>query len=306
MTNKNAVSDAAYDAFVKESAGWNVDQSGLPSVQARQNRKTKGGDGMIDERFAPLASDRPLKLRRALTKFANDNSRDAEVAAVLRNVKDDADGHEGAVFFTIRATGQQLAVNVERTRDGWTAIADGQRYTAATRDDLLSAISKGLNDHARDLTAADLREVSQTCALQGYLYGIAKYCALKTGTSEQDILSDYDGYVLDARNARLVDESMSFCFLACSPEFSPGADWPSFLAYYANGRHYSWPLMQGAKAAYIEERQQARRDAILSPPAEPPAPEEPPTYTELDELGNGQLDELYRSTLKVHARAARH
>jgi hypothetical protein len=301
-----AVRDTAAEVFLRESEGWQVDHP----LTRKGTTKPGSGSTFIDDRFAPLANDRPLRLRRALTTFVNKNARDKEISDILRvgGVHDDSEGPTGTCIFHVTETGEELHVQVEHLDggDGWTGKVNGKRYHALTRDGLLSLISRELNNNVRNLTGAELREISILCqtAGQGFYRGVAKYVAKKTGMPESEVLSD--SALLDNRNARVFDEAVNFCFLAVHGDFSPGPEWNDWLARYARGRHYNFALLEGAKAAYEREIETAARESLLSTANnEATQPDEPPTYNELDQLNDDELSGQFTSVKRERAKMIR-
>jgi hypothetical protein len=265
MTAKEQISATAYDAFIKESEGWNVDLSALPSVQTRKKKKSNSGDGFIDERFAPLADDRPLKLRRVLTDFANKNSRDREVVETLRlgGVQNDSEGREGVCHFRVSRTGDDVEIEIEHSGDTWSAHFNGKHHTAATRDALLSGISRELNSSSvRELSDGERREVSIYCQSRGYFAGLARYISLRTGQLESETLSDVN--VLDPRKAKLWNEAVHDCWLMCNVDFAVTEGWEEFLGVYACGRPLNAALLDGARVAWDVQQQSMERASILS------------------------------------------
>lgn len=299
-----AVRDAATESFIREAEGWQVDHPLLH----RQTAKPEAGSGMIDERFAPLSDARPLRLPRALAAFANEN-RDREVVDVLKRggVIDDSEGPAGECIFHVTQTGAELHVQIEHLDggDGWTGKVNGRRYHAPTRDGLLSLISRSLNDNVRSLSTPELREISILCqtAGQGFYRGVARYVAHRTGMPESEVLSD--SALLDNRYARVFDEAVNFCFLAVHGDFSPGADWNDFVAQYARGRHYNFALLEGAKAEYQRQVEASVRETLLSATNEVAQPDEPPTYSQLDQLNDDELSGQFRSVKRERAKMIR-
>jgi hypothetical protein len=297
-----AVRDVAYEQFEKETAGWNLDTSGWPSIHNRRQPRPKGGEGMIDNRFAPLASDSPGKLRNDLTRFVNRNARDTEVSEALRGVKDGSEGERGIVHFTIRETGQDIEVEVRKVDGLWCGTADGANYKSPTRDGLLSAISRALNaPSSHELTDAQKRECSILCQSAGFYRGVARYVALKTGLDEREVLDD--ATVLDSRYAHVFNEAVLHCWLALRTDFAPAEDFSDFVAWYAQGRNWSLQLLDGARAEYLRQREEANREALLSPvPAQPLEPEAGPDYATLDSIDGEDFNDLYRRTLREHSK----
>jgi hypothetical protein len=275
----------------------------------KQSADAGSGSGFIDDRFAPLANDRPLRLRRALTTFVNKNARDKEVSDILRigGVHDDSEGPTGTCIFHVTETGAELRVQIEHLDggDGWTGKVNGNRYHAPTRDGLLSLISRELNNNVRNLTGAELREISILCQTpgQGFYPGVARYVAKRTGMPESEVLTD--AAVLDNRTSRVYDEAVNFCFLAVHGDFSPGAEWNDFVAQYARGRHYNFALLEGAKAEYQRQVEASVRETLLSATDELPQPDEPPTYNELDQLNDADLSGQFLSVKRERAKMIR-
>ncbi len=305
---KDQISQESYDTFIKDAAGWNVDLSSLPSIQARQVKKSKSGDTFIDDRFAPLASDRPHKLRKALTKFANDNHSDREVADVLKQggVVDGSEGRTGTCIFTISATGEELPVEIEWIDGTWTGTANGKRYHALTRDGVLSLISKDLNNNVRNLTSAELREITILCntAGEGFYSGVKRYVAKRTGMDEDEVLTD--AAIRDSKTSSVYDSGVLHCWLAIRPDFSPGEDFGAFVAQFAMGRHLSVALLDGCRKDYERRSEAMAREALMStisPDAE--QSEEPPTYNQLDALNDDELAAQFRGVRRTQARLVR-
>ena len=302
----NAVADRAYEAFENDARGWNLDMASFPTMQSRRDKKQD--ETFLDPRFAPLSNDRPLKLRRALTNFANENSRDREVAEVLKQggVIDGSEGRTGVCLFTVSETGQELPIEVEWIDGTWTGSFNGQRYHAESRDGLLSLISKALNNNVRQLSEREKRECSiivQTPGL-GFYPGLALYISKKTGIPAEECLND--ALLLDSSKAALWNEAIEYCWLAMNVGFSPDEDWSAFLARYSFGRHYSLGLLDAARQAYEKLRESAARDSILSSvTTEATQHEEPPTYNELDQLNDDELSGQFSAVKKQRARMIR-
>jgi hypothetical protein len=307
MTTKQQISDTGYEAFIKESEGWNLDFSALPSVQARRSQKSVSGDGFVDERFAPLADDRPLRLRRALTDFANRNSRDREVADTLRlgGVQNDSEGREGVCHFRISETGEEIAIEIEHSGDTWSAHFNGEHHTAATRDALLSGISRELNSSSvRELSDSERREVSIICQSRGYFAGLARYISLRTGLDESEALSDAN--VLDPRKAKLWNEAVHSCWLMCNVDFAVTEGWQEFLAAYACGRPLNAALLDGARVAWEVQKQTMERQSILSQVDREPVPEELPAPEDFESMTDAEVERQMHDVAVAHAKRLRH
>lgn len=297
------VRDAATETFLREADGWQVDHP----LTRKDTPRPGSGSTFIDERFAPLSDARPLKLPRALARFANDNRADREVVDVLRRggVLDGSEGSEGLVHFTVSETGQDIEIEIRRIDGLWTGLVNGNTFKSPTRDALLSAISRSLNNNVHNLTGAELREISILCqtAGKGFYSGVAKYVALKTGMPESEVLTE--ATLLENRFARVFDEAVNFCFLAVHGDFSPGAEWNDFVAQYARGRHYNFALLEGAKAEYQRQLEASARETLLSATNELPQPDEPPTYSQLDQLNDDELSGQFRSVKRERAKMIR-
>jgi hypothetical protein len=308
MTTKEQISSTAYDAFMKESEGWNVDLSALPSVQTRKNKKSNSGDGFIDERFAPLADDRPLKLRRVLTDFANKNSRDREVVETLRlgGVQNDSEGREGVCHFRVSQTGEDVEIEIEHTGDTWSAHFNGKRHAASTRDELLSGISRQLNSSSvRELSDAERREVAIYCQSRGYFAGLARYISLRTGQPESEVLSDAN--VLNPKMAELWNSAVHDCWLMCNVDFAVTEGWQEFLGVYACGRPLNAALLDGARVAWDVQQQSMERASILSQVDHEPVPDvpAPPDFESMTdaEVERHMHDVAVANARSVHRRA---
>jgi hypothetical protein len=299
-----AVRDAATETFLREAEGWQVDHP----LTRKDAANAGSGSTFIDERFAPLSDARPLRLPRALAAFANEN-RDREVVDVLKRggVVDGSEGTEGLVHFTVSETGQDIEIEIRRVDGLWTGSVNGSTFKAPTRDGLLSAISRSLNDGTHNLSDAQLRECSLLVNTPngGFYRAIQKYVAWKAGVAEADVLSD--AMVLNPRMRRVYDEAVAFAWLSLRTDFVGGDDWPEFLAAYASGRAYSIQLLDGARQQYEKQREVAARETLLSTVNDEVTQieEQPPSYRELDALGDEELAGQFRQVRKEHAKMVR-
>ncbi|MGA8367802.1 MAG: hypothetical protein WB716_10850 [Candidatus Acidiferrales bacterium] len=308
MATREQITDEAYESFVRESAGLSVDMSSLPGVRARQPRKRED-ENFIDPRFAPLSTTQTPGLRRALAKFANENTGDREVVDVLTmgGVKDNSEGREGLVHFTVSETGEDVAIEITRTRDGWCGTVNGKRHAAATRDALLSGIVRSLNSDTRELTDVEKRRCAALCFAPnaGFLRAVGQYVAYKTGMALEDAMTD-TAY-LETKNAKAFDEATHFCWLTLRGDFSPSDEWRGFLSSYALGRSLNIAILDGARAAFEKRQEAAAREMLLSPTVEA-GPEEappPPSYEELDALDDNSLSQHLRSVRRTQAKMVR-
>jgi hypothetical protein len=308
--SREQISDEAYDSFIRESAGLNLDMASFPSIKARQNKNAEAGSNFLDPRFAPLSDARPLRLPRALARFANDNHADREVAEVLKRggVVDGSEGGEGLVHFTVSETGQDIEIEIRHIDGLWTGLVNGTKFNAPTRDGLLSAISRSLNNNVRNLTDAQLRECSLLVNTPngGFYRAIQKYVAWKANVPEEDVLSD--AMVLNPKLRRVFDEAVSFAWLSLRTDFVGGEDWPEFLAAYASGRAYSIQLLDGARQQYEKRHEEAARESLLSTVStDTTQAEEPqaPSYRELDALTDTELSQHFRDTRREYAKQVR-
>jgi len=289
--------------YSDESMGTFIDTRGLPLTHLVRNNTTE--ESFLDPKFAPLADDRAGRLRNEIPKFIKANSTDAEVRQVLREAgMEDEAGAPGTVY--IRANAEEVPVDV-RFKDGfWVASAGGKKYSAESRDDLLSAVVRGLNQDVRELSDAELREISILAQSVGFYPAVAKFVSLKTGMSSDEVLSD--SALLDSRNARAFDQAVAFCWLSIRADFSPGPDWSEFVSAYANDRHLSAALLDGCRVAYETRKQTMERESIFSQvdhgpvqPEEQPAP----TYEQLDAMDEEELQEQFKDVVKERAKLIR-
>jgi hypothetical protein len=300
------VKDAATEAFLREADGWQVDHPLLH----RPVMKPESGPTMIDERFGQLADDRPMKLRNALTRFVNAHSREKEIADVLQQggIVDGSEGRTGVCIFHVSDTGEEIPINIERLDggDGWTGKALGKRYHAATRDDVIGLISRELNNNQRNLTSAELRDITILCCTtgEGFYSGVKRYVAKRTGMDEDEVLTD--SAIRDGKHASIYDSAVLHCWLAIRPDFSPGEDFGGFVAQFAMGRHLSVALLDGCRQEYEKRCEALSREALfstVSPDVE--RAEEPPTYNQLDALSDDDITAQFRSVRREQARHLR-
>jgi hypothetical protein len=299
------VADAEYEKFERDALGWNLDMASFPTMRSRRDKKQD--ETFLDPRFAPLANDRPLRLRRALTKFANENSRDREVAEVLKQggVVDGSEGSEGLVHFTVSETGRDIEIEIRRIDGLWTGSVNGTTFRAPTRDEVLMAVSRSLNNNVRNLTDAQLRECSLLVNTPngGFYRAIQKYVAWKASVPEENVLSD--AMVLNPRMRRVYDEAVAFAWLSLRTDFVGGDDWPEFLAAYASGRAYSIQLLDGARQQYEKQLEATARETLLSTVSAETEEQPAPSYRELDALGDDELAGQFRQVRKEHAKMVR-
>ena len=316
MTDSESIatemSEEAYQTFLKESAGLQVDTRGIPSINSRQQAEIDRHKKPEPKFSKPYEYDgdsrRPKVLARTLARMVNEissNKNDpyrGDVLRALNDVPSDSEGI-GVSYFTETETGEEIAIDIQRTRDGWwTAVVNGERHRAQDRDTLLSAISRTLNNNVRELTDAEKRGCSVIAANVGFHSGLIRYLSLRTGLAAAGVWDEFGSLPLDDRKHRLLKEGIELCWLAIRPEFAPGPDWSEFLDRYAHGRNYSVLLLDGARVAY-ETR------AIFQPKANTasePEPEPAPSYGDLDDLNTGDLNALYQRTAVAHSKRARH
>lgn len=250
-------------------------------------------------------------LAREVSRMTNQILRDPydphhkQVRATLdkSGVIDNAEGPTGTCFFRESSTGQEIALEIERDREGrWFTHYNGRKHVSDSRDALLSAISREINNNSKQLTQEDLREVSIVCNAKGFYAGVAAYASKVTGTPIAEVLSD--DFILDSRNAKLLNSAVSFCFLACNGSFSPGEDWDQFLAVYARGRAYSGALCEGAMREYLKQRDDAARQALLSVP-EAAEPELTPEEFNFDTMDDAALAAQFQSVASDRAKRLR-
>ncbi len=301
---KNA-SDVAYQEFLKESAGLSVDVSGLTSIRDRQRaEKKRKPEPKFAQPYSAGYSPKRNALPRALARMANEiseNARDPYRDEVIRSLgTSSASEGTGVSYFRESGTGEDIAIDIQRTHDGnWCASYDGKRHVAADRDTLLAGISRAINNNRRSLTDDQKREICLICTASedGFYRGVAKYVGGITGIPESETMSD--SALLDSRNAKAYDEAVAFCWLAIRPDFSPGDDWDDFVRDYARGRSLNIFVLDGARSQYEKRSEAAAREALLSTIDEQP---EAPTYRELDQLGDGELASQLNSVRREHAR----
>jgi len=308
MATIDDIREKAHQEFLKESAGLQVDTTGLPSIRDRHRADVKRKP---EPKFAqPYSAGYTAKrnaLPRALARMANEiseNARDPYRDEVIRSLGMSS-GSEGigVSYFRESETGEEIAIEIQRTDDGnWCATYDGKRHVATERDTLLMGISRTINNNRHSLTDDQKREICLICTANedGFYRGVARYVSGITGIPESETMSD--SALLDSRNASAFDEAIAFCWLAIRPSFSPGDDWDEFVSQYARGRSLNIFVLDGARAAYEKRNEAAVRDAMLSTlDAEQPE-EPPPTYQQLDDLDADGLNALYHQTLRAHSR----
>src|SRR5712692_1831377 len=134
--------ESAEESFLDEHFGQ-LDLSGFPHLAEPLTEES-----LDDEKFAPLANDRPMRLRNELTRFVNQNASDPEIAGTLRaaGVENLEAPHK---FFL--STGDEAVVflgkdNVWRV----TVFFDGRQQTikcasAKSRDDAMTGANRWLN-----------------------------------------------------------------------------------------------------------------------------------------------------------------
>jgi hypothetical protein len=303
----------AHEEFLRESAGWQVDTSGLPSTRDRQRadaEKNKRPEKPLAQPYSREYQPRPNALLRQISVMANaaaKDRRDPYHEDILRVLPANAsDVPDGTVIFTISATGEERGIEVRKVDGLWTAHVDGTKITGQTRDVLLSAVSRELNQNVRDLNDAQKRECCVIAMTIGFDAGLIRYLSLRTGFPEDAVRSEFGSLPLDDRKHRLLREGVALCWLAMNTDFSPGGDWSAFVEEYAAGRNYSLPLLNGARVAYEAHRDSIAREALLSTMTEVAQPEEaPPTYRDLDELSDDELSRQLHGVKKEYSRLVR-
>lgn len=309
--NVDDVREQAHKEFLRESAGWQVDTSGLPSIRDRQRADApKKVEKPLAQPYSREYQPRPGALTRSLAQMANQIAADnhdpyrRDVLEALNAVQNDAEG-TGITYFAVRG-GESVPVDIQRDREGnWFAHIEGKRHSAATRDTLLSAISREVQGTGlRDLTSAEEREISIVCQSQGFYRGVAKYISLRTGGAVDEYEAMSDASVLDPRRGHLYDQACHACWLACHVDFSPDDTWPEFLAVYRGARHLSSGLLDGARCAFEAHKETMARESILSQVAtQVTEPQEtPPTYAELDALPDDELSRQLHNVKKEYSR----
>jgi hypothetical protein len=112
-------------------------------------------------------------------------------------------------------TGESIEIDIQRTRDGWwTAEVNGERHRAETRDTLLSAISRTLNNNVHELTAAERRECSAIALTMGFDAALIRYLSLRTGFPEDRVHSEFGCFPLNDRKHCLLKEGVLLGWLA--------------------------------------------------------------------------------------------
>jgi len=313
MTKEDSIKDIqekAQEDFERESAGLNIDLSGFPAIRDRRQAETekkRKPEKPLAQPYSREYQPRPGALTKSLARMANDISRDRRdpyYEDVIRlGVPSGSEG-TGVCHFRLSERGESIEIDIQRTRDGWwTAEINGERHRAETRDTLLSAISRTLNNNVHELTDAEKRECSVIALTTGFDAALIRYLMLRTGFSEEGVRSEFGSFPLDDRKHRLLIEGVELCWLALNVDFTPGDDWSAFVLRYAAGRNYSVPLLNGARVAY-ESRAIFQPQTDTAPEAEL-EPESGPSYRELDDLATDDLNSLYQRTAMAHSKRAR-
>lgn len=288
------VREQAHQEFLRESAGLHVDVSGLPSIRDRQRADTeKKPEPQFSQPYNAGYSAKRNALPRALAAMANkissdprDPYRDDVVRAL--GFPSETEG-TGECHFRVADTGESVVLNIQRTSDGnWCASYDGKRHVAEDRDTLLAGISRAINNDRRGITDDQKRGIYMVCNSggQGFYRGVAKYVSARTGIPEDEVLAD--STLLNSRNAAAFDEAILFCWFAIRADFSPPANWEEFVRAHAQGRSLNIAMLDAARSAWERQAESAAREALLSTISDAP-PAEPPTYRELDQLGDDEL-----------------
>jgi len=317
MTKEDSIKDIqerAQEEFERESAGLNIDLSGFPAIRDRRQaeaEKKRKPEKPLAQPYSREYQPRPGALTKSLARMANEiasDKRDPYYKDLLQLDVPSASEETGVCHFRLSETGESVAIDIQRTRDGWwTAEVNGERHRAETRDTLLSAISRTLNNNVHELTDAEKRECSVTALVMGFDAALIRFLMLRTGLSEDGVRSEFGELPLSDRKHRLLCEGVELCWLALNVDFMPGDDWSGFLSKYAAGRNYSVPLLNGARVAYETQRESIARNAILSQVHAAPeqAPEQAPDYEDIDDLNTDDLNALYQRTARVHSKRAR-
>lgn len=300
-TTKDA-QERAYEEFAKQSAGWQVDTSGLPSVQARQREENGSDDSLIDPRFAPLAHDRPVRLRNELVRFVNANSRDAEVRRILEKEGIENPSNPKTVILPGGVEGRVFC------KDGsWHCIVqtNGARRTFVgdSYDSTVVSAARALGKHRasdiRDLTEAEKLEIIRYSQLGLTQDAIGRYVYFAIGKREIDSAFEI---LDDPRYRPLCDEAVWFVWSHAKNDFAPTPEREEFIKRFVAERPLTVALLDAAWKAC----QSAERDAAGSLKAHIPPDEPEPNQHEiargLEDLGDEEVRNLLGQTLRVYSR----
>ncbi|HXX18701.1 MAG TPA: hypothetical protein VEJ46_04815 [Candidatus Acidoferrum sp.] len=300
-TTKEA-QEKAYDEFVKQSAGWQVDTTGLPSVQARQRKENSADDSLIDPRFAPLAQDRPVRLRNEIVRFVNANGRDAEVKRILEKegIENPSEPNtvilpgdvEGRVFY--KDGSWQCVVQADGARRTFVGDSYDIAVVSAAR-----AFSKHRASDIRDLTEAEKLEVIRYSQLGMTQEAIGRYVYFAINKREIDSAFEI---LDDPRYRPLCDAAVWFVWTHAKNDYAPTPEREEFIKRFVAERPLTLALLDSAWTAC----QSAERDAAGSLKAFIPPNEPEPTQHEiargLEDLPDDEVRSLLGQTLRAYSR----
>jgi len=150
-----------------------IDTRGLPLTHLVRNNTTE--ESFLDPKFAPLADDRPGRLRNEIPKFIKANSTDAEVRQVLREAgMEDEAGAPGTVY--IRANAEEVPVDVA-FGENWTLRMTGERRPSRAQSHVRESEEWATRPRSRHCRATTRRDRSKVGRIEDHLAGPAARAA---------------------------------------------------------------------------------------------------------------------------------
>lgn len=276
--------------------------TGERKARAEQIRKA-AGDTIIDERFAPLASDRPHALRGALARMVRQGQNDPEIQ---RAVPQGANESSRVLYVHQKGEGE-IPVRCARVRGEWRASFENAIYSAESFDELASQLARAANRGPKQATAEQLRQVAVMASSGDFTRAVARLASIESGIPEELVLNGaiFDPNEADSfasnRLAPVWNRAVLFAWTAFRADVSPDEDFGAFAEQFAAGRPYSLALLNGAYDTYCKERENAARDAALTQLAQP----EPETVPDFDDMSTEQLERELRGVKRFIARQSR-
>jgi hypothetical protein len=293
------IRESAEESFLDAQFGQ-LDLSGFPTFAEPIKEES-----LEDEKFAPLASDRPMRLRNEINRFVNQNSNDPEIVGTLRaaGVEDQAAPHK---FFLSTADEALVFLGKDNV---WrvTVFFDGRQQTikcasATSRDDAMAGANRWLNSKR----GPQIRALSKDQELF-----IARLAGM--GKREDAILNflaysvpDYEGTDIssDPKYTDVCNRCAWFVFIYSTPQYSDSEAAREFMTRYVGDRPVTVQLLQFAFNAYQEHEKKAERGLLLGQieDRENQVESDGPTYEQLDDLDTETISKLREDTLRLRAK----
>jgi hypothetical protein len=176
------------------------------------------------------------------------------------------------------------------------------RFTADTRDGLFPKITNAVSETSvRELSDGERLQVVRIAQSGDPRGAISKYLEFSIGQRRASSYGDAEELLADPRLAQVFDECSMLTWFASRPRVEDSDEFQEFLQRYRGGRPLNHDLLDGAYAAFSNER---NRIVFAEPPRDEGTTERALTAADLENLSDEQIEAQVKQQAQYNAQNA--